>query len=157
MFYGSIRSNSVTVLHAVGSTGPAPPKTLIEKTRREATRIQKSVFGSRALPPPSSNTKGHRTTFGASGALLSPPKSSSPVTVTTITVRSSSANTQSTSSATKSQKESHTKTSNPQPRPVLPSQREVPPPPKLSGMPKKDPMATLFLPKQKAYSQLPNS
>jgi len=140
------------------STGPTPPKTLFEKTRREATRIQKSVFGSRALPPSSSSTKGLRANLGSSSAQLSPPKSASPVTVTTVTVRSTCANTQSAfSPPPKLQNESHTTTSTPQPRPLPPPRQDLPPGPKPSGSSKKDSMAALFLPKQKAYSQLPDS
>ncbi|KAL5490153.1 hypothetical protein ACEPAI_4986 [Sanghuangporus weigelae] len=69
------------------SSGPATPQTLLQKTRREATKIQKSVFGPRNLPslvPLSSS--GFRSKVDAPNAKLSQ-KGSNSVLVNTITVR----------------------------------------------------------------------
>ncbi|KAL5511800.1 hypothetical protein ACEPAH_5018 [Sanghuangporus vaninii] len=67
--------------------GPATPQTLLQKTRREATKIQKSVFGPRNLPSMApGNSSGFRSKVDVPNAKLSQ-KGSNSVLVNTITVR----------------------------------------------------------------------
>ncbi|OCB84121.1 hypothetical protein A7U60_g8794 [Sanghuangporus baumii] len=69
------------------SSGPATPQTLLQKTRREATKIQKSVFGPRNLPSLApGNSSGFRSKVDVANAKLSQ-KGSNSVLVNTITAR----------------------------------------------------------------------
>ncbi|KAL5533274.1 hypothetical protein ACEPAF_5050 [Sanghuangporus sanghuang] len=69
------------------SNGPATPQTLLQKTRREATKIQKSVFGPRNLPSLApGNSSGFRSKVDVANAKLSQ-KGSNSVLVNTITAR----------------------------------------------------------------------
>ncbi len=137
-----------------GSSGPPPPKTLFEKTRAEASKFQKNVLHSRAVPPP--NIKSNRPKLGSSDAPLFPPSRTASVPVTTVTVRTSTRPSHSPSQSISkpvvpasplSQKESRPPTR-------LPPESSAPPTRKVATTMKKDPMASLFVPKHKAHSQL---
>ncbi|EJD05676.1 uncharacterized protein FOMMEDRAFT_17928 [Fomitiporia mediterranea MF3/22] len=65
-----------------------PPKTLLEKTRKEATKFQRSVLGPPTLPP-AGNSKGFRAKIGAPCAQFTE-KDESRVKINTIVVRNSS-------------------------------------------------------------------
>ncbi|KAL5529368.1 hypothetical protein ACEPAG_5353 [Sanghuangporus baumii] len=71
------------------SSGPATSQTLLQKTRKEATKIQKSVFGPRNLPslvPGNSSASGFRSKVDVPNAKFSQ-KGSNSVLVNTITTR----------------------------------------------------------------------
>lgn len=140
-----------------GSTGPAPPKTLFEKTRREATKIQQSVFGPRTLPP--IVRKSYNVNAGAPSAQLSPSKSSTPVTINAVTVRSSQTPSRPATLQSKGQPEQPVRplaTSVCQSRPPISSPTEVRTLERSPRIPKKNSMAALFLPKRRAALPLPN-
>ncbi|TDL25024.1 hypothetical protein BD410DRAFT_785781 [Rickenella mellea] len=140
---------------------PTQPKSLFQKTRADASKLQKSVFGPRMLPPMPAS-KGFRPAFASSGATLSFGESTTPVHVTTITRRVTSATSTKpigppeTASKRKQPDSSadHRHPKSPPPAPVIPEQRMQP---KLPAPTKKDPMASLFMPKHRAHSQLPNA
>ncbi|KIM79680.1 hypothetical protein PILCRDRAFT_552435 [Piloderma croceum F 1598] len=127
---------------------PHPPrKTLFQKTRTEASKIQKTIIPSvKLLPPP-------------------PPSSSSPcVIVKTVAYRRPP----STSSSVTSSEPSRSPTRSPPARrshvikdhtppgtPPQPSPIHLAHQPNNSSAGKKDPMSTLFMPKHRAHSQRP--
>lgn len=139
-----------------GSNGPAPAKTLFEKTRAEASKFQKNVFNSRAVPPPSSNIKSSRPKLGSSNVPLFPPSRSAPVAVTTVTVRTSSRPSHSPpQSIRKPEVPTSPLSQNESRPPTRPPPESNPPPPRNASRAKtKDPMASLFVPKHRAHSQL---
>ncbi|KAK2466745.1 hypothetical protein APHAL10511_001003 [Amanita phalloides] len=143
--------------------GMSQPKSLFQKTRSEASKMQKAVYRARALPPMPAS-KGYAPT--AKLLLPPPPQQPSRVTVNTVKRRLYSPDT--------------TPDKPPVPLPMNAVQPEKPlpcnttnmttggPPPQLSQTsadtipnrphvktPKKDPMACLFLPKHRASSQRP--
>ncbi|KAF8476756.1 RNA polymerase II transcription factor SIII subunit A-domain-containing protein [Gautieria morchelliformis] len=114
--------------------GPSKPKCLIEKTRAESIKIQRLVYGPSMLPPMSTKAVKPR--------LVSPPKAAhaqagpcpSPVKLP----------------ASNGSPAIESKCSSP------PAVKPLAPPSTGGhGAPKKDPMATLFMPKHRAHSQLP--
>ncbi|KAF8512277.1 RNA polymerase II transcription factor SIII subunit A-domain-containing protein [Gautieria morchelliformis] len=114
--------------------GPSKPKSLIEKTRAESIKIQRLVYGPSMLPPMSTKAVKPR--------LVSPPKAAhaqagpfpSPVKLP----------------ASNGSPAIESKCSSP------PTVKPLAPPSTGGhGAPKKDPMATLFMPKHRAHSQLP--
>ncbi|GBE81777.1 hypothetical protein SCP_0401500 [Sparassis crispa] len=144
--------------------GPTMPKSLLQKTRSEAARMQKGIYGMR-MAPPMPTTKNYsvqpNTVTLAADTMHHPPSSSSStssaspqgsrVTVKAVTVRRRTA-----SSSTKSIK----RTAPPPPSvksPQTPSspadELVITPKPPIS---KKDRMASLFMPKHRAHSQLPS-
>ncbi|KAH8117167.1 hypothetical protein DFH11DRAFT_1541493 [Phellopilus nigrolimitatus] len=136
------------------STGPSPPKTLFERTRREATKIQKNMFGTRTLPTPIVNSKGFRAKLSAPSAQLTT-NDTEPVAVTTVTVRTS--RTPSSSQMRRSMDSSFKLPPDPsnRSRSAFHEQKVIP-----SGSivgPEKSLMESSFSPKQRAYSQLPHS
>ncbi|KAI9069992.1 hypothetical protein FKP32DRAFT_1663121 [Trametes sanguinea] len=160
--------------------GPAPPKTLFQKTRSEAAKLQKGVFGARmarqsfqrrtvlsnaasAKPPPpatsSSTASGSRVTVRTVTVPRKPPpanaSASAPVKAGT-GARMSAVPTPSmpaAASAASPPAASPPATSPPQ-MPKLLDDRSPPPPP-LRPPQKKNPASALFMPKHRAYSQLP--
>lgn len=160
----------LTLLHSGNTT--VPPKTLFQKTRSEASKIQKFIYNARVLPSmPTAKT--YQVT--PQMAEVSSSGSSSRTTVNTVikrrpapaplTLPASRSVTSGTELA--AHLGSRPATSPPQPsainRPkpvsspaaaILPSE-----PPRIAKSPptKKDLMATLFVPKHKAYSQRPVS
>ncbi|OBZ75759.1 Elongin-A [Grifola frondosa] len=161
----------------------AQPKTLLQKTRSEAARVQKGIYAIHSNPT-IPNGKNYRILPSKHSAKLLPPppasssSSSGPrVTVTTVTVRRPKLTSPKAVSSTSPSRIAapscpafssiprysqsvprHTTTSTAQPisppkpvsisEPRLASQRP-------SQHSKKDPMASLFMPKHRAHSQLP--
>lgn len=142
------------------------PKTLFQKTKNEATRLRSSMYTARLIPP-----KRQRTLHSSPSLTLAVPRPSEPtksmVTVKTVTYKRPS-----------------TLSAPPQSsgRPPMPSVSAPAPPPKLAASPparslkplptvkppstgeqrpfkppinKKDPMASLFMPKHRTSSQRP--
>ncbi|EAU88783.2 hypothetical protein CC1G_01156 [Coprinopsis cinerea okayama7 len=190
---------------------PSQPKTLFQKARGEASKIQKAFYSARSLPPmPTGKT--HRVLAKPDDSILPPlPNSTVPsrVTVRTVTVQvpvqrrlqatASSSMTASSPSSSSSRtpvsSSSSSRTTTPSGSPPAPSisrgltqlhldtprskdhsksKGEIakvtprvppavpanapPPPTRLLKSPaplKKDPMASLFVPKHRAYSQRP--
>ncbi|KLO10546.1 hypothetical protein SCHPADRAFT_906793 [Schizopora paradoxa] len=141
------------------SNGPAPPKTLFEKTRAEASKFQKNVFNSRAAQPPSSSIKSTRPKLGSSNVPLFPPCRSAPVAVTTVTVRTSNRPSHSPPQSISKPEVSASPLSQKESRPPtrFPPESSPPPPRNAARAKNKDPMASLFVPKHKAHSQLSTS
>ncbi|KAF6763963.1 RNA polymerase II transcription factor SIII subunit A-domain-containing protein [Ephemerocybe angulata] len=160
---------------------PAQPKTLFQKTRTEASKIQKAFYNSRSVPPRQVG-KTVRVHATPDHSILPPIPSSIPsrVTVNTITLprhpppSGSSASSSSPASTTsrasppscqsssfdmgskgQSTRDYMTPLSNASSPP--PSRSSTAPPLKSPGPIKKDPMASLFVPKHRAYSQRPHS
>ncbi|THU82896.1 hypothetical protein K435DRAFT_439714 [Dendrothele bispora CBS 962.96] len=164
---------------------PPQPKTLFQKTRSEASKIQKNMYTARMIPP-MPKAKDYRITkppnvafssTGQSSALnrvtvntviqrrpsISTPSASSPPASTSSPLPSSSSS-QLVSTASKSSQPQSQSMSPPLPKPGLPNRDEttrVVSPSKSDGLPlkppsriKKDPMASLFVPKHRAHSQL---
>jgi elongin-A len=137
-------------------------KTLFQKARTKASNIQKTMYNARLIPPTA------RKDARAKPAPLMVQPTSGPVngavTVRTVTIpRRPSSNVA----------ENSKHPPQPQPQGFSPSldHKKEPSPPSLAlpsrmsasefrlqkvpGTPKKDPMAALFMPKHRAYSQLP--
>ncbi|KAF8590072.1 hypothetical protein K439DRAFT_1331165, partial [Ramaria rubella] len=115
--------------------GPSKPKTLFEKTRAESIKIQRLVYGPSMLPPMS-------TKAVIKPRLTSPMKPSRAKVIPTLP---------SSKPPTSSPIDSHRQSTS------TAIANSVGPPLLASGhgTPKKDPMATLFMPKHRAHSQLP--
>ncbi|KAJ3801477.1 RNA polymerase II transcription factor SIII subunit A-domain-containing protein [Lentinula aff. detonsa] len=162
---------------------PTQPRTLFQKTRSEASRLQKNMYNTRMIPP-MLKAKDYRATGSiASPPLLAQTSYSNRVTVKTVTRRPSSTTagssepdtlpsktlnpsplkpTTSTSSTWKAETRSLLSSSNGTltiPRKYtpknaqIPSSEQVPSPSKSFPVAKRDPMASLFVPKHRAYSQ----
>ncbi|KZT09724.1 uncharacterized protein LAESUDRAFT_646941 [Laetiporus sulphureus 93-53] len=166
----------------VRSWGTYQPKTLIQKTRWEAARMQKGIYSSPMFPAP----KNYRSSTSASGSIplcspatsrsskasISTPSSSdcgsdqqpgSRVTVTSVTVRrrpsamtveSSLRPTTNTISTSPTVVDctAHDNTLTP----VTSSPRGDSRPALVKSNMKKDPLSSLFMPKHRALSQLPS-
>ncbi|KAH9950267.1 RNA polymerase II transcription factor SIII subunit A-domain-containing protein [Amylocystis lapponica] len=155
--------------------GFAPqPKTLLQKTRSNAVRMQKGIYG--AGGPPMPPVKTYRAPVASSA--VRPPASSLPassvttpsttgsrVTVTTVMVPRPSAP---AAPATSSSPPARLTTRAASPDTMLPAASNTTSPGATSPVPgearaavkspaKKDPMAALFMPKHRAYSQLANA
>ena len=161
--------NSPCLFHSGNTSVPA--KTLFQKTRSDASKLQKTIYNARILPPmPTAKNYAQVAPHTA----LEP--SSSRVTVNTVIKRrptSASLTSRSVTSETvqTAQSASGTATS-PTPKPLITaspisvsslpattltaseSLRIAKSPPTNKAI-KKDPMAALFVPKRKAYSQRP--
>ena len=146
------------------------PKTLFQKTRMEASRIQKSIYTGVTVPR-TQGIKDYRVVASAThSAKVAPSQCAtfpSRVTINTVYRRDSPTTPSSSSSSasrTSSSASSPTPTKHcngsqivPKPPAVGQSPRPLlsrPPPPAQAG--KKDPMAALFMPKHRAHSQLPD-
>jgi len=147
--------------------GTSPqPKSLFQKTRSEASKIQKTMYTARMVPP-MPQVKDYRILSSAPSVKLlppPPPSSGSPcVTVKTVAYRrpysvSSSVTSESSRSPTRSP---------PAPRPQIVKDRipsrtapqlsptHLEPQPHNLPVGKRDPMSTLFMPKHRAHSQRP--
>ncbi|KAJ7905808.1 RNA polymerase II transcription factor SIII subunit A-domain-containing protein [Mycena olivaceomarginata] len=64
-----------------------PPKTLFQKTKSEASKLQKNVFAKPMFPPMPPNGRNYRVLPPDNSVLLPPSQSSSRVTVNTVTHR----------------------------------------------------------------------
>ena len=150
-----------------------PAKTLFQKTRSEASKIQKNIYNSRILPPmPTAKN------YGQVAPQMGLEPSSSRVTVNTVMKRrptstpltswtgtsETSLSAQSASSSATSPTRQLLKTASPisiyssPPATALTaseSPRIAKSSPPMNKTIKKDPMAALFVPKRKAYSQRP--
>ncbi|KAF7295396.1 hypothetical protein MIND_01079200 [Mycena indigotica] len=154
----------------------APPKTLFQKTRSEASRLQKNIYRKPMLPSMPNGGKSYRVLPPNNSALLPTSQtsgSSSRVTVTTVVHKvptstakpiSKSIASGSNSSAISGLHNTAPSTSTLKPPPsISPEKRDEPPrkkqrpnPTEASGpSPRKqrDPGASLFMPKHRAYSQ----
>ncbi|KAH8106872.1 RNA polymerase II transcription factor SIII subunit A-domain-containing protein [Cristinia sonorae] len=158
---------------------PAPPKTLIQKTRSDAAKLQKGIYGQRrmipmpansylrSLPNPSPSLPSRATSTAAA-------TSGSRVTVTAVSVRRNSSTTPNPplNTATAISQTHHPVVTHSQGSPNTkrqrttfdsdafaiaqssPNERPIPLKPPL---PKKDPKASLFMPKHRTFSQLPTA
>ena len=144
-----------------GTSGPTPPKTLFQKTRAEATKIQKNVFGTR-LATTAHTIKSTRIQLRPPTAQLTPSKSGTPKTVSTVKHRhiptsSSKVTTPkfeapaslSINKDSQPVKSPECKTGSISPNPLTSPKSHKPPPST------KDSLSSLFMPKHRAYSQLP--
>ena len=150
---------------STGGTSPQP-KSLFQKTRSEASKIQKTMYTARMVPP-MPQVKDYRIRSVAPSTKLlppPPPSSGSPcVTVKTVHYRRP----HSTSSSVTSESSRSPTCSPPAPRARVvkdripartapqPSPTHLEPQPHNSPVAKKDPMSTLFIPKHRAHSQRP--
>lgn len=195
----------------IGWSTPTQPKSLFQKTRTEASKIQKAMYNARVIPPMHvGKTYSTLPKQPCSQPILSPPKQAARVIVHTVirpapalsaststtpathlrnlvvpdphNVNLSTSNpipsfakrplSHSTSNSSATQPLSHSTSNSTQPQPFLHSTskseqplasscptsfRPEPRPFKSPASVKKDPMASLFVPKQKhrAYSQRP--
>ncbi|KAI8982844.1 hypothetical protein BD414DRAFT_491295 [Trametes punicea] len=157
----------------------AQPKTLFQKTRSEAAKLQKGVFSARmsrpnfqrraivsnpasAKPPPPS-----MPTLAASGsrvtvrAVAVPRKPSTANTAPDVLVKGVAGRTRpivpssSHSAGPSSSSAASPPAASPPQVPSSPPDGRSPPPPPLRPPPKKNPASALFMPKHRAYSQLP--
>jgi elongin-A len=149
----------ILTLLLVGSTSPTPPKTLFQKTRTEASKLQKSIYSARILPPMPGG-KGYRPLPKTSNTpihLATPSAASgSRVTVKTVQYRRPSVTLPAPVATPTSSPIAISTAPIKKPAP-LPSSLTAPtdnPSPKPLPPPKKDPMATLFMPKHRTFSQL---
>ncbi|KAF9265564.1 hypothetical protein L218DRAFT_146452 [Marasmius fiardii PR-910] len=154
-----------------------PPKTLFQKTRSEASKLQRNIYSARMIPPMPKG-KDYRPTTGVGDLLPKPPTSyPSRVTVNTV-IRRQPLSTSTSTTFTPASVQSRSKglsitptsppinstpaiindcklgyTQNKNPSPSSNSPSKSPPLPKPPTPVKKDLMATLFVPKHRAYSQ----
>ncbi|KAF9813125.1 hypothetical protein IEO21_05736 [Rhodonia placenta] len=162
--------------------GAYQPKTLLQKTRSDAARLQKGIYGTRLIPPMHTTKTWRATSSGASikpalhpttsTASSSSTRPGSRVTVTSVSIRRPIAKTRpsittvlSDTKLSSSSTESHTVSSPPAvddtcSSTTLPTQTspcsDVSAPPKRPSLGRKDPMAALFMPKHRAHSQRPS-
>jgi len=149
------------------------PKTLFQKTKNDATKLRRSMYTSRMIPPmPQSNV--HRVLPILASAKPPATPSMKPlnsrVTVKTVTIRRPSTSTTAPQPISHSVQSTNSTRSGPpvtpkKAMPVSPASKlslNLPPPPSTDPPPfkppiqKKDPMASLFMPKHRALSQLPS-
>ncbi|KZT26590.1 hypothetical protein NEOLEDRAFT_1241043 [Neolentinus lepideus HHB14362 ss-1] len=138
--------------------GPSQPKTLFQKTKSSASRIQKSMYGPPMLPPmPSAKTYRVLPTPSRSSLLPAPTSTSGTprITVTVVRRPSTSSVPATGISPTNSAPVSHPSvpTSPPPTSSSLPARTETARTVKPTS--KKDPMSNLFMPKHRQHSQLP--
>ncbi|KAG8217605.1 hypothetical protein J3R82DRAFT_5756 [Butyriboletus roseoflavus] len=137
------------------------PKSLFQKTKSEATKLRRSLYAPR-LAPQTHHSKVHRLTTASPLAASSTKPVNSRITVKTVSVSRPSVSTpqttsrpvQSMNSADPASQKGHLSPQPPSPA-RIPSQATDPRPSK-PPIQKKDPMATLFMPKHRALSQLPS-
>jgi len=143
-----------------------PPKTLFQKTRSEASKLQKTIYNARVLPP-MPTAKSYQVAPQMAGAssrvtvntVIKRRPISAPLTLPALNVTSLSAQSSSCSATSPTTQPSTTSkpiSISPPPAATLLTSE----PPRIVKSPnkttvKKDPMATLFVPKHKAYSQRP--
>lgn len=143
------------------------PKTLFQKTKAEANKIQKSVYGARMLPP-MPTSKGYSTeprpSLSQKPSLSLGMQPTAPVTLKTVVYRKSPATTLQTElpqpTSPPAAASSPPASSPPPPHSPQEHPRQASPsssPLKMANGTKKDPMSSLFMPKHRALSQLPKS
>ena len=147
------------------------PKTLFQKTRTEASKISKTMYTPRVMPP-MPRVKDYRPTgiSHGGGTLLPPPPPSSgkSCVVVKTTYRRAPSTSVTSSSATFSSAPSLVLDKFPNPKPHFQPKTIMAPPlpprpslqqaePRPSTPVKKDPMSALFMPKHRAHSQRPRS
>ncbi|KAF8809086.1 hypothetical protein BYT27DRAFT_7188168 [Phlegmacium glaucopus] len=154
------------------------PKTLFQKTRSEASKLQKTIYNARVLPP-MPTAKSYQVAPQSVGPSLLPAlpsSSSSRVTVNTVIKRcpapapSILPTLKSVASEPRTALSPQSDATSPPSTTTRPKSISSPSPPAAASPPasepakspvtnktiiKKDPMATLFVPKRKAYSQRP--
>ncbi|KAF8077730.1 RNA polymerase II transcription factor SIII subunit A-domain-containing protein [Lyophyllum atratum] len=154
-------------------SNPAP-KSLFQKTRTEASKLQKSMYHARILPPMPQNGKKYCVLPkppNATMEFLPPSTGTSRVIVNNVVHRRPIASSTNSSTPEKSASPSCARaTSSPSPPKYSPSLAGAPnkhplradtsattesSPLKPPAPAKRDPMASLFVPKRRAYSQLP--
>jgi len=117
------------------NSSQSKPKTLFEKTRKESMKIQRLVYGAPTIP--SLSVKAIRPRGSAVLQATSPAKSMKPP------------------SPNKSLPSNRNLTANPEQPATSTTKPTGTVPPGGFGSSKKDPMSTLFMPKHKAHSQVP--
>ncbi|EKM55056.1 uncharacterized protein PHACADRAFT_183904 [Phanerochaete carnosa HHB-10118-sp] len=165
-----------------GGWGQAqPPRTLLQKTRADAVRMQKGIYGARMMPamPASKTCRTLSSTTAtkpsiATATPIDPPTGKVGTRVTVSAVAKphpaaviASQNVSSTPASSSPARPVPTRTpsttvppASPPPSTPRPPQSSPPPIANESGplkvpVARKDPMASLFMPKHRAYSQLP--
>jgi hypothetical protein len=158
----SFTHNEFVLTPFVGSAN-SQPKTLFQKTRSEASKIQRNMFTLQMIPR-MPNGKAYRVLHNTLSAKLPPaPPSTTPNRTTVVQVYPDS----SASSPSPSSSSSSTSSSSPPSRlkflpPTSPvhatTKKDVDmlPASRPPNFGKKDPMAALFMPKHRAHSQLPS-
>ncbi|KAF7311489.1 hypothetical protein MKEN_01051200 [Mycena kentingensis (nom. inval.)] len=141
----------------------APAKTLFQKAKTETSRLQKNIYSTPILPPMPPNGKSYRVLPSNNSALLPPASTSAAgakrVTVTTVVHKVVAAS--STSRPPAFGKVVLPTSSPPRPAeepPLKKPRLDAPPPPPSASLrkpsaAKRDPAASLFMPKHRAYSQ----
>jgi elongin-A len=172
----TVINRSTSLVHALGGA-PTQPKTLLQKTLSEASKIQKAMYNSRSIPP-MANGKSYRVLAKGTCPIIPEPKSivSNRVCVNTVHKRlvcgpsgtskipaslpqpPSNRNPTPLSQASHGPVHSHTTLKTAVPKPNTLATSNAP----HDGRPmrtvtsvKKDPMAALFVPKHRAHSQRP--
>jgi elongin-A len=160
-----------------GSTN-VQPKTLFQKTKTEASKIQRTMYNARIVPPMPPNGRNFRVLAKPDPTLPLSPTSNNTKRVTVNTVMLRRTSTDSAPPTTLSSASSSSQSSPHFPAPAMSkgfpihspatirsANHQVPPhsttstissdasPLKAPSSGKKDPMATLFVPKRRAYSQ----
>lgn len=152
--------------------GSVQPKTLIQKTRSEASKIQRMVYTTRVIPP-MPRVKDYRASMPSPRLLPPPPPSASSCVQVKTTYRKapykqSSATSSSSSTLSSSSPPSSSPPSSISSTPSPPNDSDHMPPRTSQSSPKptepraikspagkKDPMSALFMPKHRAHSQRP--
>ncbi|THH17112.1 hypothetical protein EW146_g3633 [Bondarzewia mesenterica] len=147
--------------------GPSQHKTLFQRTKSEASRIQKSVFGA-SMHPPMFTAKSYRIVPHTASAKPPPPTTPSPsgsrVVVKTVAVRRPTQpcdppSLSSSSDSGTAQKPVGTLTPKRVSKPIAIDLSPASPPPRMPKPPsvaKKSAPSSLFMPKHRAHSQLPS-
>lgn len=137
------------------------PKSLFQKTKNEATKLRRSLFTPR-LPPQIPHGKVHRP---ASASPLVDPSTkpvSSQINVKTVSINRPSASTSQMTPRPVQSRNTTVRVSQDLPSPprfsapAHPPSQATEPRPSKPLIQKKDPMASLFMPKHRALSQLPS-
>ncbi|KAF8891224.1 RNA polymerase II transcription factor SIII subunit A-domain-containing protein [Infundibulicybe gibba] len=139
-----------------GWSGNVQPKSLFQKTRTEASKIQKNMYNARIIPP-MANGKNYRVLSKPPDATpLLPPASASPSVVPLALRQVPPASALPRPSATLPPQSSGRNPIPARPKPLTnPTNSSAIPEPRPIKSSKKDPMAALFVPKHRAYSQRP--
>ncbi|KAF9227816.1 hypothetical protein BS17DRAFT_746638 [Gyrodon lividus] len=154
-----------------GWATPSQPKTLFQKTKNDATKLRRSLYTSRMIPPMPQG-KVHRVL--PSSASAKPPAAPSTKPLNQITVKTVTTPRPSTSTTVPQPTTLSVESTNSAPfAPTVTPKKAMPmssvfklplnssppqfadPPPFKPPIQKKDPMASLFMPKHRAFSQLP--
>ncbi|KAH7889580.1 RNA polymerase II transcription factor SIII subunit A-domain-containing protein [Phlebopus sp. FC_14] len=156
-----------------GWTTSTQPKTLFQKTKTETSKLRRSLYASRMMPQGNAHRVLPSPTSAKPPAASSSKPLSSQITVKTVTIRRPSTST--TTPISPSLQSSNPARSGPSVTPKItlsapsPSNSNSGPPPGVQSLSptvdprsskpplqKKDPMASLFMPKHRTLSQLPS-